>query len=752
MRLYTLFVLFLFSNITNAQNYYNLIPKPQDIIVGKDSFIISSKTIIQADKNSFEANYLRDLIKIQTGLYLKIDSKDKSKSIQLLLKQPDTISFDKEAYELNVSNDKIIIAAFSSQGLFYGIQTLLQVIPFEKSKQTSVPCLKISDQPKFQWRGMHLDVCRHFFPKEFIKKYIDYLAMYKMNTFHWHLTDDQGWRIEIKKYPKLTEIGAWRNGSMIGHYTDQTFDNIRYGGFYTQEEIKEIVAYAKERHITIVPEIEMPGHALAALAAYPKFSCTGGPFQVGKTWGVLEDVFCPKDETFTFLKNVLTEVLDLFPSEYIHIGGDESPKVRWKSCSHCQKRIKDEDLKDEHELQSYFIQRIEKFVNSKGRKIIGWDEILEGGLAPNAAVMSWRGTEGGIAAAKQKHFVVMSPGSHCYFDHYQGEPKNEPIAFGGYTNVEKVYSFNPIPKELSTEESKYILGAQANVWTEYINTPEHVEYMVFPRIAALSEVVWGTSNSKEYKKFEKRLISHFEIYDKKGINYSKAIFEVTSKVQPAENGIAFELKSVNPSGIKYTTDGSEPNTNSISYEKPILITSNKTIKAAYFENGKVKSATIEQQFFITKSAGKKIELVHQPHENYGIGGSFTLVDGMKGNTSKFGRDWLGFWGKDLKATIDLGKSEIISKISINTLLSEGSWIYYPKSIEILVSKEGENYMPLSTVSSKQIHENKGKIVVEFEKQNVQFIKVIAENNGIIADGKPGAGSNSWLFVDEISIE
>lgn len=752
MRLYTLFVLFLFSNITNAQNYYNLIPKPQNIIVGKDSFIISSKTIIQADKNSFEANYLRDLIKIQAGLDLKIDPKDISKSIQLLLKQQDTISFDKEAYELNVSNDKIIIAAFSSQGIFYGIQTLLQVIPFEKSKQTSVPCLKISDQPKFQWRGMHLDVCRHFFSKEFIKKYIDYLAMYKMNTFHWHLTDDQGWRIEIKKYPKLTEIGAWRNGSMIGHYTDQSFDNIRYGGFYTQEEIKEIVAYAKERHITIVPEIEMPGHALAALAAYPEFSCTGGPFQVGKTWGVLEDVFCPKDETFTFLKNVLTEVMDLFPSEYIHIGGDESPKVRWKSCPHCQKRIKDEDLKDEHELQSYFIQRIEKFVNSKGRKIIGWDEILEGGLAPNAAVMSWRGTEGGIAAAKQKHFVVMSPGSHCYFDHYQGEPKNEPIAFGGYTNVEKVYSFNPIPKELSTEESKYILGAQANVWTEYINTPEHVEYMVFPRIAALSEVVWGTSNSKEYKKFEKRLISHFEIYDKKGINYSKAIFEVTSKVQPAEDGIAFELKSVNPSGIKYTTDGSEPNTNSISYEKPILVTSNKTIKAAYFENGKVKSATIEQQFFITKSTGKKIELVHQPHENYGIGGSFTLVDGMKGNTSKFGRDWLGFWGKDLKATIDLGKSEIISKISINTLLSEGSWIYYPKSIEILVSKEGENYMPLSTVSSKQIHENKGKIVVEFEKQNVQFIKVIGENNGIIADGKPGAGSNSWLFVDEISIE
>jgi hexosaminidase len=755
MRLYTLFVLFLFSNITNAQNYYNLIPKPQNIIVGKDSFIISSKTIIQADENSFEAKYLKEQIKIQTGLDLKIDSKNKSKSIQLLLKQPDRISFDKEAYELNVSNDKIIISAFSSQGIFYGIQTLLQVIPFEKSKQTSIPCLKISDQPKFQWRGMHLDVCRHFFSKEFIKKYIDYLAMYKMNTFHWHLTDDQGWRIEIKKYPKLTEVGAWRNGSMIGHYTDQTFDDIRYGGFYTQEEIKEIVAYAKERYITIVPEIEMPGHALAALASYPEFSCTGGPFQVGKTWGVLEDVFCPKDETFTFLENVLTEVIELFPSEYIHIGGDESPKVRWKSCPHCQKRIKDEDLKDEHELQSYFIQRIEKFVNSKGRKIIGWDEILEGGLAPNAAVMSWRGTEGGIAAAKQKHFVVMSPGSHCYFDHYQGEPKNEPIAFGGYTNVEKVYSFNPIPKELSTEESKYILGAQANVWTEYINTPEHVEYMVFPRIAALSEVVWGTSNSKEYKEFERRLISHFEIYDKKEINYSKAIFEVTSKVQPAidNEGVLFELKSANSGNeIRYTLDDSEPNYNSILYKSPIKITKNQTVKAAFFENNKRKSAIIEQQFYWSKAVGKKIQLVNQPHENYNIGGAFTLIDGLIGNRSKFGRDWLGFSGKDLIATIDLGKVETINKVIICVLESKGSWIYYPKKIEVFISNDGNNFESVSELKLSDIQDVKGEVVLEIKSRKAQFVKVIATNFGKITDGNPGAGSDAWLFVDEISIE
>jgi hexosaminidase len=750
-----LFFLLAFSVcLTFGQNPINVIPKPVKTSAINNKFSLNPKTVIVANNtNSFEVKFLKESIKQQTGLELTIKNAHRIGSRIHLILEPESQFPNKEAYQLNILGDRIAIYASTNQGLFYGIQTLLQLIPFTtNATEIKLDNLMMDDIPKFQWRGMHLDVSRHFFSKEFIKKYIDYLAMYKMNTFHWHLTDDQGWRIEIKKYPKLTEVGASRNGSMIGHYTDQTFDDIRYGGFYTQEEIKEIVAYAKERHITVVPEIEMPGHALAALASYPEFSCTGGPFEVGKSWGVLEDVFCPKDETFTFLENILTEVMALFPSEYIHIGGDECPKVRWKSCPHCQKRIKDENLKDEHELQSYFIQRIEKFVNSKGRKIIGWDEILEGGLAPNAAVMSWRGTEGGIAAAKEKHFVVMSPGSHCYFDHYQGEPKNEPIAFGGYTNVEKVYSFNPIPKELSEEESKYILGAQANVWTEYINTPEHVEYMVFPRIAALAEVLWGTSNPNEYKVFETRLIQHFERYEKKGINYSKAIFEVTSKVQPAENGVAFELKSVNPSGIKYTTDGSEPNTNSISYEKPIFVTKNQTIKAAYFENGKAKSATIEQPFFITKSTGKEIKLEHQPHENYGIGGPFTLVDGMKGNPSKFGRDWLGFWGKDLNATIDLEKSETISKISINTLLSEGSWIYYPKEIQFLVSNDGINYQSIQIISQKEIETKKGKVVIEFPKLKAKFIKIVAINNGIIVDGKPGAGSNSWLFVDEISVE
>ena len=753
MRTFYLLLVILFSNICTAQ-HLPLIPKPHSIEYQDGFFSLNSKTVIQVeDVNSFEALFLKENIKARTGLDLQITSKSNSKNaiklMVLLRKSTKDVLAD---YNLMISKNSIIITGSAKAGLFYGVQTLLQNIPYENSKIVKVESLIIFDKPKFKWRGMHLDVGRHFFPKDFIKKYIDYIAMYKMNTFHWHLTEDQGWRIEIKKYPKLTEVGSWRKGSMIEHYNDQKFDTLKHGGFYTQEDVKEIVAYAQKRHVTIVPEIEMPGHSLAALAAYPEYSCTGGPFEVAKIWGVLEDVYCPKEETFAFLEDVLTEVMALFPSEYIHIGGDESPKTRWKVCDHCQKLIKEKGLKDEHELQSYFIQRIEKFVNSKGRKIIGWDEILEGGLAPNAAVMSWRGTEGGITAAKEKHYVVMTPGSHVYFDHYQGEPKNEPIAIGGYTTLEKVYSFNPIPSELNAEEAKYILGAQANVWTEYIPTSDHVEYMIMPRMAALSEVLWGTADPKNYREFEKRIIQHFDFYEKKGINYSKSIFEVTSSVHPNDKGVAFALKSPNPTGIRYTTDGSEPILSSSFYTKPIVVNQNSTVKAKYFEDGKPKSATIEQEFFITKSTGKKIELVTPPHENYGIGGSFTLVDGMVGNPSKYGRDWLGFWGKDLNATIDLGGTESFSKIKINTLLGEGSWIYFPKEIQFLISDDGKNFKSVQTISQKEIETKGGRIEVNFPKTNAKFVKVIAVNNGIIPDGMPGAGSQSWLFVDEISVE
>ncbi len=437
-----------------------------------------------------------------------------------------------EEYKLEITRKRIIISAASARGVFYGIQSLRQLLPAEieneafanQIREIEIPCLVLKDYPAFAYRGMHLDVARHFFPVSFIKKYLDLMALHKMNHFHWHLTEDQGWRIEIKQYPRLTQIGSIRKETLIGHGGVQPFqfDGKPYGGYYTQEEVREIVKYAEDRFITIIPEIEMPGHSRAALAAYPELGCTGGPYEVATRWGVFDDVFCAGNEkVFGFLENVLSEVIELFPSKLIHIGGDECPKTRWKKCPKCQDRIKKEKLADEYELQSYFIHRIENFLLTKDRNIIGWDEILEGGLTPNATVMSWRGTEGGIAAAKVKQQVIMTPGSHCYFDHYQADPATQPLAIGGMTTLEKVYSFNPIPNELTREESEYVLGAQGNVWTEYMKTPAHVEYMAYPRAIALAEVLWTPREQHNYVDFTQRLIKHLNRLDMINVNYFK---------------------------------------------------------------------------------------------------------------------------------------------------------------------------------------------------------------------------------------
>jgi hexosaminidase len=446
-----------------------------------------------------------------------------------------------EGYTLNVSKRRIVIKARTAVGLFYAVQTLRQLLPPAVEKDSvvnnitlEVPCCEIKDEPRFGYRGMHLDVGRHMFPVEYIKRYIDMIALHKMNTFHWHLTEDQGWRIEIKKYPRLTEVGAFRAETLVGKAGKKpaVFDGKQYGGFYSQEEVKEIVRYAKSKFITIIPEIEMPGHSLAALASYPDLSCTGGPFKVGTKWGVADDVFCAgKEETFRFLEDVLTEVIDLFPGKYIHVGGDECPKTRWEKCSLCQKRIKVEGLKDEKELQSYFIKRMEKFIISKGKRLIGWDEILEGGLAPEATVMSWRGVAGGIDAAKQGHDVIMSPNSFVYLDYYQCEPADQPLAIGGYLPLEKVYSFDPQFPELSKEENKHILGLQGNVWTEYISTPQYMEYMAFPRAFAISEIGWTPSSKKDFEDFLARFAVQRLRYDMIGINYFKGEYRNTRPVK-----------------------------------------------------------------------------------------------------------------------------------------------------------------------------------------------------------------------------
>lgn len=433
-----------------------------------------------------------------------------------------------EGYVMDIG-ETISLRATSYSGLFYGIQSLVQMLEKsgESDNEVLVPKGVLKDYPRFSWRGLHLDACRHFMPKEFVLRYLDFMAMHKLNTFHFHLTEDQGWRIEIEKYPELTNIGSVRRETLVGHgRSSDKYDGIEHGGFYTKEDIREIVDYAAKRYITVVPEIEMPGHALAALASYSYLGCTGGPYDVATRWGVFEDIMCAgKESTFEFVENVMTEVMEMFPSEYIHIGGDEAPKARWKECPDCQKRILDEDLADESQLQSYFIKRVGKFLTDHGRKMIGWDEILEGGLAPKAAVMSWRGETGGIEAAKMGHYVVMTPGTHCYLDHYQAEPETQPLAIGGFTPLEKIYSYEPIPESLIGFQADYILGAQGNVWTEYMSTTNHVEYMVYPRAAALSEVVWSPKKERDYENFLDRLSVLRKVYDYYYLNYAKVAFD-----------------------------------------------------------------------------------------------------------------------------------------------------------------------------------------------------------------------------------
>jgi len=524
------FVVFigLLSNCKQPETPYiqtQIIPVPEHQTISNGQFTLNSSTGIDNSEGfKVSAEFLKSFI--EKGSKIKLQENNAISFVK------DSTIENPEGYKLTVSPERIEIKAKTDRGAFYAVQSLRQLLPatFENGTyaedQVSIPCVSIEDEPRFKYRGMHLDVGRHMFPVAFIKKYIDAIAMLKMNTFHWHLTEDQGWRIEIKKYPKLQEIAAYRNETLIGraHVEPERFDGKRYGGYYTQDEIRDVVAYAQKRFVTIIPEIEMPGHSQAAIAAYPELGCTGKQIDVATKWGVFEDIYCTKEETFKFLEDVLDEVMELFPSKYIHIGGDEAPKTRWKACKVCQQRIKDEGLKDEHELQSYFISRIEKYLNSKGRQIIGWDEILEGGLAPNATVMSWRGIDGAIEAAKQHHHVILTPGEYCYFDKYQSKDKdNEPLAIGGYLPLEKVYNYNPIPKELTPEESKYVLGAQGNVWTEYMPNAKHVEYMVFPRILAMSEVDWSTLNNKDYTNFEQRVKHFFKRLDALDINYAKHI-------------------------------------------------------------------------------------------------------------------------------------------------------------------------------------------------------------------------------------
>jgi hexosaminidase len=762
------FILFsLFPFLVIAQQQVSIIPQPVSLSVQDGHFIIDRNTAIVFNSKESElrhaADFLNAFIKNISGDVLSINTK-KNKSIVLEIKKTATIG--DEGYLMDVTPSTIKITANTKTGIVYGMQSLFQTLPqIRTNAALEVPCMKILDYPRFKWRGMHLDVCRHFFQPEMVKEYIDLMAAYKFNTFHWHLTDDQGWRIEIKKYPKLTSVGAWRADRTGLSWSEcqptQPGEASTYGGYYTQQQIRDIVAYAKERDITIVPEIEMPGHSAAAIASYPWLSCTQQP-QSTITGGVypsgVQSVYdASNDSVFTFLENVLTEVMQLFPSKYIHVGGDEVDKTPWKNDLRCQALMKKLGYTSEDQLQSYFIGRIEKFLIAHHRKLIGWDEILEGGLAPEATVMSWRGEDGGIKAAQMHHDVVMTPGTPLYFDHYQAGPAGEPEAIGGFNSLKMVYDYNPVPKELDSTEAKYVLGAQANVWTEFIPTVQQVEYMVLPRMLALSEVVWTPKEDKNYDDFYRRLQSQFKAFGEKGLNYCPGNFTVAIKPISRDGKLFATLSSEIPgSPIYYTTDGSDPDVTSNQYETPFPIDASVSIKAVVVKNGRVMGVKpAEQNFVMHKAVGKNVTYAYPESKYYMADGPNTLTDGVRG-TDDVSHYWHGFDGDDLIATIDMGSETDVQKITIGCLQHYKDWIFLPQSVTYSVSNDGKNFTDVGTIKNTISPDETGFIIkdfmLNFPVQKARYIRVSAKNLGVCPKGHPGEGQSAWLFADEIIVQ
>jgi len=753
------------SAISPMQGATDIIPAPSKLIRKKGNFLLNKNVqIALPNKNNdwkLVAKYLNDKIDNYLPRGLEFTTLQTRKKEVIRIIQSDEITH-KEGYQLKVTADEIQLKAKTAEGAFRGVQTLLQLMPLEvfsneKSDKLhfKIPQVEIEDSPRFSYRGMHLDVSRNFFSVDEVKRYIDLMAMHKYNTFHWHLTDDQGWRIEIKQYPKLTEVGGFRKETLIGHYNDQPhqFDGKKYGGFYTQTQIKEVIKYASERFITVLPEIELPGHAQAAITAYPELGCSDEPLEVLTKWGVSNNVFCPTEETFKFLENVLTEVAELFPSEYIHIGGDECPKTQWKESAFCQRLMKENKLKDELELQSYFIQRIENFLNSKGKKVIGWDEILEGGLAPNAAVMSWRGIKGGIEAATQGHDVVMSPTSHCYFDYYQSQHKDEPLAIGGYLPIEKVYSYQPIPDEVPTDKVHHIKGVQCNLWTEYIPSVEQLDYMTYPRACALAEVAWSDKSNRDFSDFVKRLNTHLLRLDAYGVNTAMNVFDIDGDLTAQDGQLLATLKSnVANATITFTLDGSTPTFQSDIYNNAFTINTSSQLRAVGFINDEQRGRSFEKDINFHKATGKTISIKQQPEPRYSAGGVAAIINGIKGSDERYGdKEWLGFEGKNMEAIIDMKEETEIKKVSFRFFKGEGQWIYLPKKISVFVSNDGIKYTLAGESTDIATQAKIANPTVAVNSKG-KYLKVLVERFGKIPDGLQGGGHEAWLFVDEIIVE
>jgi hexosaminidase len=670
-----------------------------------------------------------------------------------------------EAYKLEVNSNRILISSKRSAGFLYGIETLRQLLPaaIESSDLVfnvdwSIPNLTIEDQPRYSYRGLMLDVTRHFFEIEYLKKTIDRLAMLKLNVLHLHLVDDQGWRIEIKKYPKLTEVGAWRVDQEDKNWDERSKTSVdekgTYGGFYTQDELKDLVAYAAIKNVEIIPEIEMPAHVSSAIASYPELSCHQRPIGVpsGGVWPIT-DIYCAgKEHTFEFLENVLEEVMAIFPSKYIHVGGDEATKTNWAECADCKKRMRSENLENVEELQSYFIKRMERFINAKGKKLISWDEILEGGIAPEATVMSWRGTKGGVEAAKQGYDVIMTPGTHCYFDHYQGPQNEEPLAFGGYTPLSKVYSFDPLVEGMTEAEAKHVLGGQANLWSEQIKTETHSEYMIFPRLAALSETLWSPIESRNWEDFSSRIATMFDRYDYLEINYAKSAYLVLQDVHidmdTKQVSLALKNEFMN-SDIRYTFNKDKLTDSALKYTAPLILKESTEVHASLFKNDKPFGVAFNTSIEFHKAVGKKVIFKEIYDARYQGEGEFGMVNTLRGTKNFSDGHWQAWLGKDMEAVIDLGEETSIQEVILGTLENQGPGIYFPTSVTVYVSKDGKNYQKVG-VEKRSYAKNPSfdlkEFKISFEKQAVRYVKVFAKNLT-----KTPEGGGVWLFVDEIII-
>lgn len=768
------------TGFSQSPTPYPIIPRPAQLVAKPGAFVISQTTSVRVlsavpDLRVLVENMITRLnqtcglnLTLRTlGSAAPLAATDSVNQITFL---PDTTLGD-EAYRIDISPRQVTVAASKPAGFFYAIQSLYQLLPPVVLGTTTtviplnpaLPACRINDSPRYPYRGMHLDVARHFFSVAFIKKYLDAMALHKFNTFHWHLTDDQGWRIEIKKYPQLTSVGANRAETLVGHYDDSdplVYDGQPYGGFYTQDDIREVVRYAQARFITVIPEIEMPGHSVAALAAYPELGCVGHGYEVATKWGIFGNVYCPTEATFTFLENVLTEVMGLFPGPYIHIGGDECPKVTWRNNPFCRQLMKRLHLKNANQLQHYFIRRIDQFVAARGRRIMGWDEILQGSagrpdLSAGATVMNWHSLTTGLNAARMGHDVVMTPGTFCYFDHYQADPAQEPTAFGEYLPLRKVYSYDPTPTSLPLAQARHILGAQGNLWTEYITTPEEAEYMLWPRTAALAEVVWPPADRKDYTDFSNRLPALFARLSTMGISFARSIYDVTFQIKPASNGQLQVELAANAPAIRYTTDGSTPTTQSPLYTGSFLLSASTTIRAVAYQGEVPLGALRQKSVLVSKATGLSYRLLYPPTAARPDPDQ-QLTNGLLAEMGGYDlTNVVSFKRTNFGAVLDLGQVQPISKITAGFLNYSARNICLPTRVDISLSEDGSTFGSPQTIKLEPDQGGKRGIVrlaASFLAQPARYVRIVAISPGYVPAGLRHPGHVASLAIDEITAE